>query len=103
MHYQKAAESYGGIGEYMTKTKTYKSGNMNKFNEIYIGKLTERKCITKKQHLHHWALKGISNEFIVCCKNQWDPHPTNITDLDTVKQNYVILVESERGPMVVEH
>jgi hypothetical protein len=29
LHYSKAAEAYGGIGEFMTKTKTYKSKNLN--------------------------------------------------------------------------
>jgi len=48
LHYSKAAEAYGGIGEYMTKTKTYKTKPLNPFQEIYISKLSERKAIIKK-------------------------------------------------------
>jgi len=40
----------------MTKTKTYKTKNSNTFNELYISKLSERRCVTKKQYLQHWAL-----------------------------------------------
>lgn len=41
IHFQKAAESYGGIGEYMTKTKTYKPKSINPFQDLYISKLSE--------------------------------------------------------------
>jgi len=51
LHFSKAAESYGGIGEYMTKTKTYKPKSLNPYKEIYISKLSERRAIIKKQYL----------------------------------------------------
>ncbi len=35
---------------------------------------------------------------MVMNNNQWDPHPINIKDIESVIKNYTILAESERGP-----
>jgi hypothetical protein len=45
----------------------------------------------------------MTSEFLCCNKNQWDPHPVNITNVEQVKYNYAILAESEKGPQIVEH
>ena len=85
LHYRLAAEQQGGIGKFMQKVKTYKTKSLNPKEEIYISKLTEGKVIIKKEYLQHWALENMTAEFLCCHKNQWDPHPVNITNIDTVK------------------
>ena len=67
-------------------------------DHLYKSKLTEQKCCIDKHYIMHWAIQGLPASFIVLNKNQWDPHPTNISNIEEVQKNYTILAESERGP-----
>jgi len=79
---------------------------VNKYHNklrLYINKITERIGYIKKCYVQHWALKGLSNEFKVNCLSNWNLHPTNVSDIITVKKNYKVLVDSIKGPIVIEH
>ena len=57
----------------------------------------------KKYYMQHWAVKDLPSEFKVACYNKWEVHPVNIASIKTVGKNYTVLVESERGPIMIEH
>lgn len=100
-HYQSAV--FAKKSQLITKTKIYKSSAVSNKNSLYISTLFERKCIVLKQYLQHWSVVDLPKEFLVLNKNNWDPHPTNITNIDIILKNYVVIAESERGPQIIEH
>jgi formate-dependent phosphoribosylglycinamide formyltransferase (GAR transformylase) len=60
----------------------------------------------KQNKQQHWFLKGIDNkEFTVESKNQWDPHPFNITkkNIEQVQACHQVIAESLKGPSIAEH
>jgi len=51
-------------------------------DHLYKSKLTETKCCIDKHYMSHWALANLPATFMVISKNQWDPHPINIRDIE---------------------
>ncbi len=70
---------------------------------LYASKLSESKCCIKKQYYTHWLFEKVRSQFLVENKSSWDTHPVNITNVAVVHQNYKVLAESERGPVIIEH
>ena len=87
----------------MMKTKTYRAKSLNQVEAIFVSKITETKCVIKKQYLQHWALENMKAEFLACTKNQWDPHPVNNVNSSHGIGTYAMLAESEKGPQIIEH
>ena len=56
------------------------------------------------EHLcSHYLFKDIRPEFVVDVHNLWDPHPVQTQAFNITKENYQIMAETERGPVVVLH
>lgn len=72
-------------------------------DNLYKSKLTDQRCTIDKHYMSHWAVLGLPTSFLVINKNQWDPHPINITNVEQVIKNYTIIGENEKGPQLVEH
>ena len=51
-------------------------------DRLYKSKLTEQKCSIDKHYMSHWAMQGLPVSFMVVNKNQWDPHPINVRDIE---------------------
>eukprot|EP00347_Sterkiella_histriomuscorum_P023878 403333072 len=108
LHHIQTLETYGSAASYYVQnTKKYKNnmplGDARLGDHLYKSKLTEQKCCIIKHYMSHWALNSLPSSFMVLNKNQWDPHPINIRDIEEVRKNYTILAESERGPQIIEH
>jgi hypothetical protein len=104
IHYAKAAEENGTEGGFIRKVKTYKP-KPSKYStqEVIQSKITERKCIIKKEHFHHWAVKSMDKQFAAINESMWDPHPIGLSSTPAYEVNYVTIADSERGAEVVEH
>ncbi len=102
MHSVRAANEFGSGGKYFLKPSVYRP-KKGAVEELYPNSSEEHVAFVKKVQLQHWALRGLPQEFKVFARNRWDPHPVNITNLAVVRENYRILVESERGPQIIEH
>ena len=79
----------GAAGDLVKKVKVHQDNSMNSHKPILIMTSdSDIKCDVRKNFCNHWFLKGIYHEFI--CENlqTWDPHPVNITSIETVQKNY---------------
>lgn len=87
------------------KTSTTHKSNPNSSLKpvLIMTSNSDTTCDVKKNFLNHWLLKGVHYEFIVEQTNTWDPHPIQITALETVHKHYTILAEAKRGPQIAEH
>eukprot|EP00347_Sterkiella_histriomuscorum_P004212 403361318 len=104
MHYSRAVESIDNQEqEYLKKKQIYKTHESKYSSQIYVSKLSETKCCIKKQYIGHWLFEDVLHQFLVENRFSWDTHPVNITDVKTVKQNYYVLAESEKSPVIIEH
>jgi len=103
LHHSRTAETSGSIGDFMKKTKVYRPGSIKELMDLYKSKLTEWKCTIKKPYIQHWSVLDLPPEFLVSCKNAWDSHPVNITNIVSVGKNYTTIAESDKGPVIIEH
>ncbi|CAG9323794.1 unnamed protein product [Blepharisma stoltei] len=101
LHNNKAAQENEKVSKAILRTYKYSAKNVDKIDEIYIGKSTETKVRIFKQFVQHWLLKGVGfDEFLVPNLNKWDVHPINAT----LKENVLsVLAESQRGPQIIVH
>ena len=53
----------------------------------------------KKIHLHHWAVQGMSMEFLIPFKNAWYVHSFAFT---CKSKKFEIVAECEKGPIVIQ-
>jgi hypothetical protein len=92
--------SLGGAvgGDLVKKLSTYQSKVSDLKPSLFFSKLTDVKCIIKKQHISHALMEGLPQEFVIENKNSWDPHPLNITNMALIEKNYETIAESDRGP-----
>ena len=67
--------------------------------------MTDTKSNILKQALNHFMCQGLPQEFLVDASNSWDPHPVNldVRSVGVVTQNYVVLAENSRAPVVAIH
>jgi len=70
---------------------------------IYFNYPQEQIVSIRKLRYSHWLVKDIPLKFKVYSANTWDPHPINISDINTIHSNYRILADSNRGPQIIEH
>jgi len=90
LHHSRAQASIsggviGGMADQMKQAKTHKSNPNSSMKPLLIMTSDlDIKCDLRKNFLHHWILKGVYHEFIVENINIWDPHPINMTNLETV-------------------
>ena len=104
MHYSRAVESIDNQEqEYLKKKQVYKVHESKYSSQIYVSKLSESKCCVKKNYIGHWLFDEVDHQFLVENRFSWDTHPVNITDVKIVKQNYYVLAESEKSPVIIEH
>jgi len=88
----------------MKKTRVHISNSSGTLKPVMIMTSdSDIRCELKKNLMSHWVLKGIFFEFIVENLNVWDPHPINITHIETVEKSYTSLADGERGPQIAEH
>ena len=92
----------GAGGELVKKVSTYHSKSDLK-PSLFFSKLTDVKCMVKKQYISHPLMDKLPQEFVVENRNTWDPHPVNITNLTLIEKFYDTLAESDRGPQVAIH
>jgi len=102
MHNAHDAEKLNSDGHIFRKKSIYHPKQIKGQFELYLNKSTECIAYVKKMHIQHWALKEIGTEFKVNCLNDWHIHPINITNIFMGK-NYTTLVESSKGPIIIEH
>eukprot|EP00347_Sterkiella_histriomuscorum_P012234 403369376 len=105
LHYSRAMASLGGIagGDLIKKVSTYSEKDNFHKPILFFSKLTDVKCMIKKQYISNPLLTGLPAEFVVDNHNSWDPHPINITNIQLVQTNYDTFAESERGPQIIQH
>jgi len=67
--------------------------------------MTDVKCRVRKNVFGHPLCKDIRQEFVADVGNLWDPHPLNMDQqsLGIVSNNYTVLVEGVRAPLVCMH
>ena len=55
------------------------------------------KCELRKNFVNHWCVKKMYHEFIAENINTWDPHPINITNMESVIKPYTVIADGKRG------
>lgn len=67
--------------------------------------MTDVKCRVRKNVFGHPLCQNIKQEFVADASNTWDPHPLNMDQqsLGIVKNNYTVLVEGAKAPLVCLH
>lgn len=106
LHFSRALTeiSGGNSGQQVKKVRTHSSNATSSLKPVMIMTSdSDIRCEVKKNYLSHWVMKDIFYEFIVENINTWDPHPINITQLETVQKMYSSLADGERGPQIAEH
>jgi len=103
LHYTKKAALTSPIASFLKSTKTYRPKSLPELYQLYRSRKDETICTTRKQYLHHWLFEGIPPEYMALNDNSWDIHPVNLTHVRSVKRNYTILSDCDRGPAIVEH
>jgi hypothetical protein len=75
----------GGAADTLKKKKTHQSNSSGSLKPVLIMTSdSDIKCELRKNFMSHWLFKGIYHEFIVENVNTWDPHPINITNIETI-------------------
>ena len=102
LHHSRAEASLcggivGGAADTMKKKKVHRSKSGLEPILIMTSD-SDIKIDVRKNFVSHWIFKDVYAEFIAENINTWDPHPINITSYETVKKNYQILADGERGP-----
>lgn len=105
LHYSKALEvSKMSTGrELVGKTQIYRANATSTNTNLFLQKASDLKCYVDKHHHGHYLFRDIPPEFIVDVVNLWDPHPVPTTSISIVKENYSIMAESNRGPLIALH
>ena len=109
LHYSRAEASLqgltvGGAADTLKKKQTHQSNSSGSLKPVMIMTSdSDIKCELRKNFMSHWLFKGIYHEFIAENVNTWDPHPINITHIETVKKTYQTLADGLRGPQIAEH
>ena len=57
----------------------------------------------RKNMRGHWLIRDEYSAFV--CENvqHWVPHPTSITAMEVIKENYHVLADGEGCPQIAEH
>lgn len=100
IHFQKAAQTFHSIGKFIIQAPLYRPKTVTDNNRnIYVSRNTEVIGYLKKLYLHHWAVQGMSMEYLVPFKNSWYVHSFAFTNKS---KKFDILAECEKGPLIVE-
>lgn len=98
LHYSKSLEA----APYIKKAPVYHAKNCID-SAVYLNCSQEQIVYIRKLQCNHWLLKGLPLKFKALAGNTWDAHAVNLGAAETVRSNYRILAENDRGPQVVEH
>jgi hypothetical protein len=53
--------------------------------------------------MHHWVLKNLPSQFVASHESLWNAHSVDLASTSAYEVNYRVLVESSKGPEVIEH
>ena len=82
---------------YRARTKT------QAYLELTKQKRSDMICFVDQHSHSHYLFDDIQPEFVVDVNNLWDPHPVQTAALNVTKENYAIMAETERGPVIALH
>ena len=104
IHYSKSAGIERFNDKLITRSKLHQSRLFSHASQnIVTSKVSERKCVVKKDFLHHWIFDDIPDQFVASNESVWNVHEVKLASNSAYEVNYNILVESEKGPEICEH
>ena len=87
----------GGAGDLMKGKKQETSVFSSHKPVMIMTSDSDIKCELRKNFVNHWCVKKMYHEFIAENINTWDPHPINITNMESVIKPYTVIADGKRG------
>ena len=90
-------DSEGQLDKFLMTTTTYKA-KVHDNDQLYVTHKDEAVIYLRKSYIHHWAVQGCANKFLVMNDCPFEAHPFNFRN---PAKTFEILAETATSPQIV--